>query len=526
MRKVFFTVLLSSVLVLSGCGQQQEESLNQNENESISESKSISSETIQESISENYDLEVPTDFTGIVLKNDEMQYYTDGAVNKTYVGLAEYENQWWYIENGSVNPEYSGMEYKDGEMWYVNKGKIDTTYSGIVNFQGNDFNVTNGKVDTTLSISKPDKVVMDIPVTEVEDMGFTLRETVRHTPGNDDFETFDYEFTSKQKGLYRFIEQHATEGDGKLCSLEFKANVLDKFRNPISDSSTGKIYKGYEDSLYIRTISLNENDKYIFEDKRKTYIPYSDIDVGFLRVDAYFMKPYFNITGFTEINDSFNENIFVVLDSNPNENKLYPFACYDYVPSQTGTYSIWFDNIEISKGKELYSENNLFNVGIFDGDDVISDKAIYVHGNDAQVQAYLEEGKTYQIKLAVKSINNSEAYHNGDVAFTMHIGQAKAEQNISGYTTINDSIDYKNQKNIYTIKPNRKQTIQYELSQLASDANIDIEIRDSSGNLINSYNDLENGSIFGINEAMKNITYEITIIGDEVTDYVLSASYS
>lgn len=525
MRKIFFTVLLSSVLVLSGCGQQQEESLSQNKDESISESKSISSETIQESISENYDLEVPDDYTGVVLKNDEMQYYTNGIVDKNYVGLAEYENQWWYIENGTVNPEYSGMEYKDGEMWYVNKGKIDTAYSGTINFQGNEFNVVNGKGDTTLSISKPDKVVMDIPVTEGGDEVFSLHETIRHTPGNDDFETFDYEFTSKQKGLYRMWEQHLAEGGGKICDLAFTSNVLDKFRNPISNDNTGKLHQ-FDEHSYIRTILLNENDKYIFTDKRKTYIPYSDIDIGFLNVGVVFMKPYFDISGVTEVNDSFNESAFDYLGFNSNENKLYPFACYDYVPSQTGTYSIWFDNIEISKGKELYSENNLFNIGIFDGDDVISDKAIYVHGNDAQVQAYLEEGKTYQIKLAVKSINNSEAYHNGDVAFTMHIGQAKAEQNISGYTTINDSIDYKNQKNIYTIKPNRKQTIQYELSQLASDANIDIEIRDSSGNLINSYNDLENGSIFEINEAMKNITYEITIIGDEVTDYVLSASYS
>lgn len=323
--------------------------------------------------------------------------------------------------------------------------------------------------------------------------------------------------------MYRIVSAHIVEDNNWRSWLKFEYSILDKYRNELG-KRTGELSDTQGD-IWVKTLLLNGNDKYIFSDARKRYSRADDNNIGWLTIYVLLMKPYIDISGATVINDTFNEDIFSGI-GDIDSDKTYSFASYDYTPDETGDYTIWFDNIEISKGKELYSENNLFNVGIINGDNVISSKKIYVNGNDTQVQSYLEAGKTYQIKLAVKNQVNSEVYHNGDVSFSMHIGHEEPISDITGYISISDHIDYAGQEKTYTVTPCRKQTIQYTLSKMREGAKVNVEIHDNSGNVINSYNELGNESKFELKDAMKDNKYTVVIDGKEVTDYVLSVTYN
>lgn len=512
------------IVLITGCGQQDK---HQTVSEINSEILQTEKKEEQKEESQKVEKKIESDYTGIVLEDNKICFYSDGYIDITYTGLAEYDNQWWYIKDGVVDYDYTGVAYKNDGLWYINNGVIDTAYTGAADFLGNSLSVKNGYIDSTFFVPKPDEAVINVPKSEVN-VVFENSDDIYETHYTDQTNpnTDEYEFTSGDKGLYRVIAKHRVEdSSGYELSqtwLNFEFRILDKYRNELGKHA-GKL-KNLGCDIGTRSVFFNAGDKYIFSDETTRFTNLEDKYIGRRDITVLFLKPYIDISGATVVNDTFDESVFNYIDSIDSDN-AYAFTSYDYTPVESGNYTFWFDNIEISRGKELFQDNNLFFAVVVSDSETICSKEVYVNGKDTQMQTYLEKGKTYQLKLAVRNHDKSEVYHNGDVSFSMHVGQEKPENNITGYTSVHDRIDYTDQKNIYIVTPCRKQTIEYTLSGMKESAKINVKIYDNSGNEIYSFNELKNGTKFEMQNTMKDNNYKIVIEGNEVTDYTLSGNY-
>ena len=81
--------------------------------------------------------------------NGKWYCYSNGKVDKNYVGLAKNEYGWFYVKNGTIDYTYTGLAKNEYGWFYVKNGKLDKSYTGLAKNQYGWFYVKNGKLDTT-----------------------------------------------------------------------------------------------------------------------------------------------------------------------------------------------------------------------------------------------------------------------------------------------------------------------------------------------------------------------------------------
>lgn len=59
-------------------------------------------------------------------------YYSNGAVDWRFTGLASNEFGWWYVEDGIVDFSFTGLVENEVGIWYVQGGGIDFNYTNVV----------------------------------------------------------------------------------------------------------------------------------------------------------------------------------------------------------------------------------------------------------------------------------------------------------------------------------------------------------------------------------------------------------
>ena len=89
----------------------------------------------------------PMSLTGLIKVGSEMNYYTDGKLDKTFEGLTKCGSLWYYVKNGGVDYSYTGMAKNQYSWWYVTNGTIDFNYTGMAKNQYGWWYMTNGKLD-------------------------------------------------------------------------------------------------------------------------------------------------------------------------------------------------------------------------------------------------------------------------------------------------------------------------------------------------------------------------------------------
>ena len=435
--------------------------------------------------------EIPENHTGLGKKAGKINYYTEGKVDKQYAGLAEYEGKWYYVNNGSIDETFNGVAYKEDGLWYVTNGVVDTDYIGKVEYNGKELTVVDGKMNSEFVRKQIEEIVLDSPAMGVE------REQVVTT--SDLAKKIENQFSTKA-GVYVLYR-----GVGADTSLQ------DRFRNKIIPELN------YYATNVINIFRAKENDLYwLFSFAGGEYHGHGPTGVDYLH-------PIIDLSGTVTVNDSYNCDAVMEGFQHPYYN-YQPFRVYYYTPEETGEYAIYFDNIEVSKGKEFYSANNLFDVSVKAMDDEIgTSKQVHVHGEDAQLTATLEKGKTYEIRLFLKKVENSEVYSNGDVRFTMHVEAKKETMDITGYTSIMDDMNYMKEEVTYTVTPCRKQNIAFTIME--GKGLFDVKILDGSNNVITELTGLEAGASFELKDTLKDYTYKLCITGSEVTEYSLGVSY-
>lgn len=92
---------------------------------------------------------VDRSFEGMAKNAYGWWYVKDGTIDWTYTGMAKNEYGWWYITKGQLDKKYTGMAKNAYGWWYIRNGRLDTTYTGMARNEYGWWYMKNGKLDRT-----------------------------------------------------------------------------------------------------------------------------------------------------------------------------------------------------------------------------------------------------------------------------------------------------------------------------------------------------------------------------------------
>ena len=123
--------------------------------------------------------------------------------------------------------------------------------------------------------------------------------------------------------------------------------------------------------------------------------------------------------------------------------------CYTFTPAVTGRYQLYF--AEVKSGPT-------FSLTVYDplGAQVMRQTNM---GNNGGIKVDLEAGVRYTIE--VKQYNDIGAYQ-------LKIGKQKAAVNVTNYSEVSDSIEFRNQRNYYTFAPAVDGRYRFEFANVKS----------------------------------------------------------
>ena len=455
---------------------------------------------------------IPYDYKGVIEKNGMLYYYTDGKADINYEGLGEHEGQWMYFKNGTVDMSFTGVTYKNDGMWYVNKGVVDITYCGEADFLGRTVEVINGRINSDLVIEPEEQKLLTVEDGELEEVY-----NKKFRLGDDTDTEKEQKFTTSKEGIYWII--NTVEGDSHLDKPEWR--LLDCFGNELHRDVTYSVSSTAGTELN-STVSMVLPEDITYR-MITSFEPYY-YDGGINRTRIVYVGKTIDVSNFNIVKDQFDESLHMYMEK---DQGTFDFVVYTFIPDETVDCTIWFDDINISKNKNVYKDNWIFDVFIT-GKGAPEGGNIYSLSSENTAKQFTAiAGEEYCIALSLGSSSTTERYRNGDVEYTMHISQKPIDVNITGYTSVADFIAYGGTRNInkYTLTPVRKETISFTLSQMREDATVDIKVKDSTGNIIVEDIGLKNGDSFELTDTLKNNEYTIEVIGSRDTNYYLDIEY-
>ena len=156
---------------------------------------------------------------------------------------------------------------------------------------------------------------------------------------------------------------------------------------------------------------------------------------------------------------------------------------YTYTPAVSGRHGLYFS--ALVSGFRL-------SLAVYDsmGYLVNSSSAL---SNSTTLTLELEANETYSIYVT---------QYDGYGSYVLNIGPQKKALDMSGYTAVSDSIEYTNQRNVYTYRPEIAGHYRLYFSELVSGFKLSLAVYDSMGYLVNSSTALSNesGLSFDLNE--------------------------
>ena len=227
-------------------------------------------------------------------------------------------------------------------------------------------------------------------------------------------ETKTYEFTSSEAGTYRFELSNVPQ------------NIW--FRFQLYNSSMEQLKSGSGDNGDGITAELDANSKYY-------YIVEQGGNTGSFTLNIGSQKPTVDISSYTSISDSTQFT---------NQKNIYEFTS-----TEAGVYRFELSNVpqNIWFRFQLYnaSMEQLKNGSGDNGDGITADL-------DANTKYY----------FIVEQGGNTGSY-------TLNVGSQKPWNNISAYSSVNDNIQFTNQKNYYEFTPSASGSYRFELSNVTKD---------------------------------------------------------
>ena len=172
---------------------------------------------------------------------------------------------------------------------------------------------------------------------------------------------------------------------------------------------------------------------------------------------------------------------------------------YFFTPTVTGRYRFEISNL--TKGSS--NKVNLYVWNSRDGEEGSTSYGI-MNGDGLTIKD-MQAGETYQIQVR---------QYSGYDMYSLNIGLQKETVDISKYSSVSDSIQYTDQRNVYTFTPSSSGKYRFEIQGLTDGSNnkVNVLIFNSRGGEEGSTNyGLANGEGLEITDLQANETYQVQV---------------
>lgn len=278
-----------------------------------------------------------------------------------------------------------------------------------------------------------------------------------------------YSFTPNVTGRYRFEISGLTEGTDHKVNL-----VIKNSGDGIVDSTSYGITNS--DGLTINNMQAGET----FQIQVKQY---SGFDSYTLSIGK--QKNSLDVTGYTIVKD--------IIEFKDQKN------VYLFTPPITGRYR--FEISDLANGT-----NHKVNLLVFNSGGGEEDSTNYgIANGDGLTIANMQASQTYQIQVR---------QYSGFDSYNLNIGYQKESVDISNYNIIADSIQYRDQKNIYFYTPTVTGRYRFEISNLAKGTNNEVNLyvwNSRDGEEGSTSYGITNGEGLTIKDMQANETYQIQV---------------
>lgn len=282
-------------------------------------------------------------------------------------------------------------------------------------------------------------------------------------------EVIPYPFTPAITGRYRF------EISGLTVGTNHKVNLTIKNSGGGEEAATNYGITNGE-GLTVKDMQAGETYQILVEQ-------YNGLDSYTLSIGN--QKETLDITGNTVVKDSVEFR---------DQRNVYLFT-----PPITGRYR--FEISDLTKGSSHKVNLLVFNSG--GGEEDATNYGI-TNGEGLTVKD-MQAGETYEVQ--VRQYSGYDSYH-------LNIGYQKDVIDISEYNVITDSVQYRDQRNVYYFTPTVTGRYHFEISNLTkgSDNEVNLLIWNERGGEEGSTSyGIKNGEGLTINDMQANETYEIQV---------------
>ena len=204
------------------------------------------------------------------------------------------------------------------------------------------------------------------------------------------------------------------------------------------------------------TINLNGSQEYYIVVKQSWNTGSYNLNIGK-------QKPTIKISNNTIISDS--------IQFTDQEND------YEFIPQNTGLYRFEFANIPNNTHHSIFIYNSSY-------EELANNTGI---GNEEGISIECEANKTYYIEVR-------QSWHTG--SYNMLVGMQKDTIDISEIRTVNDSVQFKDQENIYVLIPTDNNEKNFQLSNIPDNVHVDLFIYNAE------WEELENNTSIGNGEGI------------------------
>lgn len=455
-----------------------------NSEENFSQSKQEESTAFVEKLTPTSDSELSIDKIATV--SMEVQGIASSVVENIDVQIDVYNGS--LTDDGQVDPyfftpsitgryrfEISGLtEGTDHKVNLVIKnsggGIVDSTSYGIAN--GDGLTVDGMQAGETFQIEVKQYTGLDSYTLSIGNQKGTL-DVTGFTVVKDSVEYKNqrnvYLFTPPITGRYRFEISDLTKGS------DHKVNLLVYNSGGGEEASTRYgIMNG--DGLTIASMQAGQT----YEVQVHQYSGYDSYNLNIGH-----QKDSVDVSGYNIIVDSIQycdqKNI------------------YFFTPTVTGRYRFEISNL--TKGSS--NKVNLYVWNSRDGEEGSTSYGI-MNGDGLTIKD-MQAGETYQIQVR---------QYSGYDMYSLNIGLQKETVDISKYSSVSDSIQYTDQRNVYTFTPSSSGKYRFEIQGLTDGSNneVNVLVFNSRGGEEGSTNyGIANGEGLEITDLQANETYQVQV---------------
>lgn len=224
-----------------------------------------------------------------------------------------------------------------------------------------------------------------------------------------------------------------------------------------------------------------------------TYIVRVRQDSGYsgYKLSIGIQKPTLDITGYSTVSDSIEYT---------DQRNVYTFTA-----PLDGRYRFELSGIQNGTDFELYVYNYLEETLEYDS---------YCLNEEGVTVKDLKAGETYQIQVR---------QDDGFSSYTMYIGYQKATTDISNLSSLTDSVEYTDQRNVYSFIAPVDGRYRFEISGMQSGTDVELYMFNSLGETVDSDTYCMNGEGITVKGLVAGEIYELQIRQDSgLSGYTLS----